>query len=187
MKKYSIIPFVAGKVYFATNDSYPNFQIDITTQESIVFFDSDVYSCYMVHKSIKNKLIKKGLTGFHFPNTELCEMGYTFKNQENFKKDKELPKWEWIVFSESDDPKLNAYVNPEGEIICDDEFLDVLRTRSLNEERTIVKEIKNNKAVKKESANLNSVDIYQKEKSFNPIMFAIILFVAIIVGIILFA
>jgi hypothetical protein len=141
----------------------------------------------MVHRSIKKKLIERGLKGFHFPNTELCEMGYTFKNQENFKKDKDLPKWEWIVFSENDDPNSNAYVNPEGEIICDDEFLDVLRTRSLNEERTIVKEIKVNKNLKKETDNVKSIEIYKQEKGFNPIMFAIILFLAIIVGIILFA
>lgn len=37
MKKYSIFPFTAGKVYFATMSSDPNFQIDITTQEGIVF------------------------------------------------------------------------------------------------------------------------------------------------------
>lgn len=186
MKKYAVIPFITGKVFFATQDSFPNFQIDITTQESIVFFESDFYACYMVHKSVKDKLIKEGLKGFHFPKTELCQMEYSFKNKENFKKDKPLPKWEWIVFSEVDDPNNNVYVNPEGEIICDDQFLDVLRTRSLNEERTIIKNIETKKSIESTEVK-SSTNIYQQDKSFNPIMFAIILFIAVLVGIILFA
>lgn len=187
MKKYEITPFTVGKVFFMNKDSYPNFQIDITTRESIVFFDSDVYPCYMVHRSIKGLLSKSGLKGFHFPDTDLCQMDYSFENKQKYKKDKSLPKWEWIVFSSVEEGN-DVYININGEIVANQDFIDILKTRSLNTERTILKDIENkkDKITDKSAEEHSSFSIYEKEKNFNPALFFIIFFAAILVGVILF-
>lgn len=186
MINYSLKPFIVGEVFFATNNSLPNFQIDITTSEAIVFFSSDYYPCFMVHEDVKKDLLKSELTGFHFPNDN-GTMEYTFKNKETFNEKETFPKWHWIIFSE--DETKDIHINDQWEIICDERFIDILRKKRLNKKRADLKEISLKKVEKEEdkiSPDYDPNSYYKKEKSFNWPVFGFIFIIALLVSLLLF-
>jgi hypothetical protein len=189
MFEYSVFPFIAGKVSFVNQYSDPHFQIDLTTSESIVFFESSFYPCYMVHNSVKEKLIESGLKGFRFPDAKFT-VDFSLKNQEVFDGEQNVPNWSWIVFEEIRDEDvgkysvgLDAYVNETGEIICNEAFLNILKSRRLK--RAKVVDLKS-KIINEKISNQKENDIFKKEKSFSIPVFSLIFFTALIVAIIIF-
>lgn len=187
MIKYSLLPFSVGTVYFANRTSMPLFQIDITTQEGIVFFNSSTYPCFMVHKSLKQKLIDSGLTGFHFPiANDQYEMEFSIQNKQEYKEKKNFPNWSWIAIGEDEDS--DVYLNELGEIICDERFINIIRERRLNEDRAVLKELTPKDLAKKEDIeNKNDIPMFKKDNAFNPFVFFIIFVFALVVSVILFA
>lgn len=181
MKKYLFSPFKVGSVYFASKEAQPLFQINITTQEGVVFFESSVYPCFMVHRTVKKKLEESSLTGFHFP-AENYTMEYSSENSDFFEKKNHFPKWHWIVFSSN--PDDDVYMDHECDIICDDRFIDIVKSRRLNEERATLTEIKNTEI---EKEDLPDIPIFKKEKAFNLPLFIIMIIFAVILSVIFFA
>lgn len=192
MSNYKITPFVGGEVMFANETAPPLFKVDITTRESIVFFDSTVYPCYVINiqkdqfgDNLKKALLKSGLTGFSFPGNQGAIFEFSDKAKNTFPAEMltGFPDWEWIVFSS--DPENDIYINEYGEIICNDKFLRILRSQTLREKRTKIEEIvapNKNKNLKDD----NNISIYKEDKSFNLTAFLILMIIAFLVCFVLF-